>query len=543
MKKIFIPILMILMALTLISCSIDAERMEDGDVNYNIYPYLKFTYDSSNDYYTASVMEGAKLEHVSIPGFIHSEDGKKPVKVFAGFENPMDSENLKVVFIDTNIDEVSSDAFEYAKSLEKVVTTGINEGQEWAKLPARIISKGYHFHGWKIGDELYEGGSTFPFDPDLPDAIPYFIELEHHDAQEPSCTEKGNKEYWECQDCGEIFTDNKATNRINPSDTIVEALGHKYSDLWLSDEDSHYHLCARCNEKGNVGGHVWSEPVITLPPTESTNGIKTYVCVVCLYEKTEEIPMSGCSHSLVHHDEVAADCTTGGNIEYYECSKCGLYFTDIEGKNPVSVVETEALGHDYDAEAWGAYDDQYHYHVCKRKGCGALDEESKESHSIIHSPTSDGGAHYAQCPQCGYENTEETMPHLYGEWIVDVAPIGEYVGRHHRVCSICSHSESEDYRLGFLDISIDSTYSTQEGLSVHVMRIVNTKNEYQTLITAPSEMTLTAIEWQLDDSSFGEGGLTERFVIPGVGDHKVSFEALINGSYGYAEIIFTIKEN
>lgn len=531
MKRRMLSILFIAtMLFLLVSCSPSLKSMDDGDINHNIYPYLKFELSEDRRYFTATVVEGAKVTKISVPGEYHTAVDSMPVGVFKGFENPEDAANLETITLDYRVGKIEEGALDSATRLMAIRTIGPDGISLWADIPPLKAPDGYHFLGWMTDDGVYISPGM-PVDPEHSYVNPVFEEhkYEIHEGKEPTCTEKGWKEYGVCSVCR------------HSTYTELPPLGHEHTDAWLSDINVHYHGCERCDEKFDIGEHIWGEPVITLPPTETSNGIKTYTCNVCLYEKTEEIPQVGCEHSLIHHEAVEADCITGGNIEYFECSKCSLYFTDSEGKNPVSVIDTKPLGHDFDVESWGDYDDCYHFHVCSR--CGALDEDSKEAHSIVFSPTSDGKAHFAQCSECGYENKEETKPHTYGEWIVDIAPIGESAGRHHRVCSVCNHSEYEDYRLGFLDISIDSSFSTLDGISIYVMRVGNTENEYQALITAPSEMAITSIEWQLDDIPFGKGGLTERFVIPGIGDHKVSFEALVNGSYGYAEIIFTIKEN
>ena len=193
MKKRIFPILMLIFALlSIISCDQNAKEMEEGNVNYYIYPYLKFTLSNDLTYYEASVVEGAKLTSVSIPGFQHTDFGPMPIKVFKGFENPEDATSLKTVYIDVNVDRISDGAFDNAYSLERVITTGTGDGQNWAKLPPSLTRDGYHFHGWKVGDIIYDGGSTIALDPDSPVAEPYFIELEHHEAVSPTCTEEGS---------------------------------------------------------------------------------------------------------------------------------------------------------------------------------------------------------------------------------------------------------------------------------------------------------------------------------------------------------------
>ena len=55
-------------------------------------------------------------------------------------------------------------------------------------------------------------------------------------------------------------------------------------------------------------------------------------------------------HTLVFHEEVKATCITDGNICYYECSSCGRYFLDKDGKESISDVVIKKLGHQFPLE-------------------------------------------------------------------------------------------------------------------------------------------------------------------------------------------------
>ena len=67
-------------------------------------------------------------------------------------------------------------------------------------------------------------------------------ELHTHDlsyvsAQEPTCTKDGHGEYWECDDCGLIFSDEEGENETSLTDLRVPALGHDFKDGF----------CTRCD--------------------------------------------------------------------------------------------------------------------------------------------------------------------------------------------------------------------------------------------------------------------------------------------------------
>ena len=78
--------------------------------------------------------------------------------------------------------------------------------------------------------------------------------LSYHEAVEATCTEKGNKEYWECSFCGKYFSDESATTELDKSEIVVPALNHlvpvkPISEDYGHNKDEHWLLCGRCNEE------------------------------------------------------------------------------------------------------------------------------------------------------------------------------------------------------------------------------------------------------------------------------------------------------
>ncbi|MCD8346811.1 MAG: cadherin-like beta sandwich domain-containing protein, partial [Lachnospiraceae bacterium] len=107
------------------------------------------------------------------------------------------------------------------------------------------------------GDELsYKTSSTFTYT--------HTHSLTYVGAQDATCTENGNKEYWYCSGCGKYFNDSDATTEINP---VIEAKGHS-----------------------------WDEGTVTTKATCTEEGVKTYTCTVCDETKTEKIEATGHSY-------------------------------------------------------------------------------------------------------------------------------------------------------------------------------------------------------------------------------------------------------
>lgn len=365
MKKLFPIVAIVLLLFSVLSCDSGLKRVEDGNVNYYIYPYLKFTLSPDRTYFIASVVEGAKLTTVSVPGFVHTDFGAMPVKEFAGFEDINDSINLEEVILDVHIEKVSEDAFDKAENLKVVKTSGDKEGPKWANLPT-LTREGYHFIGWKAGDTFVYNG--MPIDTEHSEAVPVWAELIHHSALEASCTEEGNIEYWECKDCGKLFTDSWAQNTVNS--VSIPATGHLYPLVWVapsaatcqkegyigyyrcdrcgdvfSDEAGNFHVdnvvipkldyhvsdgilhtnethhwyqCIWCGTEIDRHEHGWGEWVITVHATEHTKGSRYHDCLTCGYRVTVDIP----EHDHIEGEILEkheATCTEGA----YYIEKCG----------------------------------------------------------------------------------------------------------------------------------------------------------------------------------------------------------------------------
>ena len=389
MKRRILSIIAIVLILLSISCDSSIKKLEEGNINYNIYPYLEFELSYDSTYYIAYVVEGAKVTTISIPGEKHTDYGAMPVKVFGGFRNPEDSKNLETVYIDINVDKIADDAFEYAENLEEIIVTGAEEGSNWTKLPPSLKRKGYHFEGWKVGDTIYDGESIIAVDPDTPVAEPYFVELEHYDAVSPTCTKEGSIEYWKCPECGKLFTDDRAEYSVtsvtvsplghffplihvdgvgptcqkegnveywrcdrcmgifsdesgnNPMDSfILDKVDHKSDGNMYSSETVHYNKCKWCGAIMDEEEHMFSQWIIDTPATLHTKGIKHADCSICGYRKIVEIP----EHDHYDYEPLEkvkheATCLEGA----YYIEKCGNPECGEELK--VLIDEEPALGH------------------------------------------------------------------------------------------------------------------------------------------------------------------------------------------------------
>ena len=94
---------------------------------------------------------------------------------------------------------------------------------------------------------------------------------------------------------------------------------HKFdATKWSSDENGHWHpaTCSHTNEKDSYAAHTFNDGVITLEPSETSTGIKTYTCTVCSYEKSETLPKK--EHVHTYSDEWVSN-----NEYHWHAATCG----------------------------------------------------------------------------------------------------------------------------------------------------------------------------------------------------------------------------
>ena len=136
-----------------------------------------------------------------------------------------------------------------------------------------------------------------------------------HVACEAGCTSDGNIEYYSCEVCHKLFSDEACTNEITIEDTVIPA-GHKKGETVKENEvaptcekDGSYKNVARCED---CGKEIFTETVIT----------------------------SKLGHSMKKVDAVQATCTNNGNTEYYECTRCQKLFADKNGTKEITRKST-----------------------------------------------------------------------------------------------------------------------------------------------------------------------------------------------------------
>ena len=247
-----------------------------------------------------------------------------------------------------------------------------------------------------------------------------------------TCTADGVKAHYECE-CGKLFADNQAVTEVT-LESLKIAAHHTYGTDWESDnDDDHYHICSVCSGKADVTPHSYDSGMITIPATETTEGVKTYTCSVCHHTKTETVPKLSHTHCLsvdyskdeTGHWHTCSGCTekvdfeahtedsgtvtvqpteTTEGIRVYSCTVCG-YVIRTETVPALNSEHTHSYG-----TAW-KYDSTNHWHECS---CGEKTDISQHISNggvITVPPTATTtGVRVYSCYICGYAFRTETIP-------------------------------------------------------------------------------------------------------------------------------------
>lgn len=250
-------------------------------------------------------------------------------------------------------------------------------------------------------------------------------------AVEATCTASGLTEGKHCSVCGEVLVSRKE----------VSAKGHSYTDAvtapTCTEKGYTTHTC-HCGDSyvdtyADALDHAWNEGVVTLEPTEETEGIRLFSCSRCDAEKSEPIH---CLNPHIHNYGYSvvvteATCFQDGYTTY-TCN-CGASYVD-------DYVRSHELN---------LFDDNF----------------SDKFYEKLTKPTcTESGGIFYVCRECGESIQYADIPargHDLGEWETVREPNYLGNGLKERHCSRCVVFESEEINNNpFTDVGEGSQFKT-----------------------------------------------------------------------------------
>ena len=234
----------------------------------------------------------------------------------------------------------------------------------------------------------------------------------------PTETTEGVKTF-KCTKC-------KFVLRTEPISPITPDHIHNYDAEWKSDGTSHWHECS-CGEKTEVAAHISNGGIVTVQPTETSEGIMTYSCSVCDYIlRTETIPAIVPDHTHNYGAEWKSDSTS----HWHECA-CGEKVDiayHISDNGVVTLQPTET------SEGIMTYSCSVCDYILRTESIPAIVPD--HTHEYGTEWKSDSSTHWHEC-SCG--DKTDIAQHVSNGGIVTVQPTATSTGLRVYSCSICGY--------------------------------------------------------------------------------------------------------
>lgn len=264
-------------------------------------------------------------------------------------------------------------------------------------------------------------------------------QLSHGEAVPVTCMSDGNLEYWYCSMCNTYYLDEACTQSAPEESVFFPALGHNLThkeaaeascttsgniEYWYCSNCHTYFLDEDCTQSAPEGevifpalGHQLTHKEAVESTCTDGGNLEYWYCSRCnvyyLDEAcTQAVPEEEALfpplwHQLTHVDAVPVTCTSAGNAEYWYCSRCNTYFHDeaCTQSAPAEDVLFAPLGHDlehFEATESSCEEGSLEHWHCKRCNGYFLDEECTDETTAEEVHTALGHEYEGHfCTRCG----------------------------------------------------------------------------------------------------------------------------------------------
>lgn len=273
-------------------------------------------------------------------------------------------------------------------------------------------------------------------------------DLTYHSRVEPTCTNKGMREYRSCSECEKNFYLPEGNFEVtNQEELVISALGHLKTDYLMKDENSHWYACARCFDKLEANEHNWNEGNLVIEGTCTTKHATEFTCSTCGQTKIEIEEASGHVFS--------SDYIGDEEEHWHECEKCH--------------VKTDIASHDYkktgitrEASCLISGIEEY---TCKECNKVVTKEIPILDHNYAGAFEHDDSTHWQRCTMCGQKGN--VVAHRWGNETVTKEPSFTEDGIKHLTCLDCALEKDVIFAKSELIymLSADGTYYILLGMN------------------------------------------------------------------------------
>ena len=297
-------------------------------------------------------------------------------------------------------------------------------------------------------------GVTYVYYMECSGSAPYTVSVElghvHQftvlEAADPTCAEPGNVDCVYCTICEKYFTDATASEELTEAEALIPAINHANAEhhgannaTCAAPGNIEYWYCPDCETYFSDAACTASIPEAdtVIPAINHENAehhgannatcaaegnIEYWYCpdceiyfsdAACTAEIAEDdIAIPAINHrNAEHHAAKGATCAAEGNIEYWYCPDCETYFSDSACTSAITEAQTvigiNAAAHNYGA--WTKLNDQKHQRVCANDPNHVeTADHSWNGGTVTASPTcSAKGVKTFTCTDCGATKTQE----------------------------------------------------------------------------------------------------------------------------------------
>ena len=256
---------------------------------------------------------------------------------------------------------------------------------------------------------------------------------------QPTETSEGIRTYT-CNTCGQT--------RIESVQMLEHT--HTYSDMWSYNDTHHWHsaTCTHAEEKSAYAEHDWDGGRVTLEPTLTSKGKKTYTCQGCSKTRVEELSELVYVHSHVFNipsasDEYAstpATCTARARY-FYRCV-CGEKGSETFEYGGFADHKFTSYKSDKNASCLTDGTKTATCDVCHTATDTVKDVGTATGHSYSDVWSSDALYHWhdAICTHVGEMSDRGT--HDWDDGVVTKEPVGTEDGEKIYTCKVCNKTKT-----------------------------------------------------------------------------------------------------